>query len=294
MGADAHNAPRWNLTFFPQYGNVLILGGRFDPVKKGGEHAAMEDFWKICLLVCPMLFLAGFVDSVAGGGGLISLPAYLFVGLPIHLASGTNKVVNAIGTSVAAGNYIRSGKVDLRVALWAAAGALGGAALGVRVALWCSEQVLRTCVLVALPLVAVVLAGNRNFGAAAKAKRPRRQETVLSICIGFGMGLYDGMIGPGTGTFMMMAFTLVLGMDLLTASGCAKVSNLASNVASAVVWIASGNVLWPLVLPAATCCVLGNWCGARYAIRGGSEKVRGMAFVVLGLLFAKLIWEMVV
>ena len=106
------------------------------------------------------------------------------------------------------------------------------------------------------------------------------------------MGAYDGLIGPGTGTFMILAFTLVLGMDLLTASGCAKAANLASNVASAVVWIAGGKVYWQLAVPAVVCCVAGNWCGARYAIRGGSTKVRRMIFVVLGLLFLKMGWEL--
>lgn len=255
----------------------------------------MEQLFKTLAVVCPLVFLAGFVDSVAGGGGLISLPAYLFVGIPIHTASGTNKVVNGIGTAMAAGKFIRSGKVRLREAVWAAGAALGGAALGVRLALWCPERVLRLLVLLALPAVAFVLAVKKEFGRedAAPARRwGRRKEAVLSVCIGFGIGLYDGMIGPGTGTFLIMAFTLVLGMDLLTASGCAKVVNLSSNVASAVMWIASGNVLWAVVAPAAASSVLGNWCGARYAIRGGSGKVRSMIFVVLALLFVKLGWEL--
>lgn len=252
------------------------------------------EVWKLCLVICPLLFLTGFVDSVAGGGGLISLPAYLFVGIPIHLASGTNKVVNGIGTAMAAGSYIRGGKVDLRAAVWAALGALAGAALGVRVALVAPDRVLRTCVLIALPVVAVVLALNRDFGkaTAVRPRRSQRQEALLSILIGLAIGLYDGVIGPGTGTFLTMAFTLILGMDLLTATGCAKVCNLASNVASAVVWILNGQVLWSLVAPAAACCVAGNWCGARYAMRGGSDKVRGMIFLVLGLLFAKLGWDL--
>jgi uncharacterized membrane protein YfcA len=254
----------------------------------------MDEFLKICLVVCPMLFLAGFVDSVAGGGGLISLPAYLFVGIPVHIAAGTNKVVNGTGTGVAAFRYIRSGKVHLRAAVWAAGGALVGAVLGARLALWCSEQVLKTCVLAALPIVAVILVVKKDFGRTASADKhfSTRKERALSVLIGLIIGVYDGMIGPGTGTFMIMAFTLVLGMDLLTASGCAKVANLASNVASAVVWIVGGKVMWTLVAPAACCCVLGNLCGSRYAIRGGSGKVRGMIFVVLGLLFVKMVWEL--
>ena len=115
---------------------------------------------------------------------------------------------------------------------------------------------------------------------------------LLSLLTGLLIGCYDGLVGPGTGMFMIMAFTAVLGMDLLTASGCAKVGNLASNVASAVVWALNGQVLWKLVLPAAACSLLGSYLGARFAIRGGSQKIRGMIFVVLGLLFVKLIWEM--
>ena len=254
--------------------------------------STVDSFFHTCLVVCPMLFLAGFVDSVAGGGGLISLPSYLFVGVPIHLASGTNKVVNAIGTGTATWKYLRSGKVDLRTALWAAVGALAGGALGARLALWCSEQVLQACVLAALPVAAAVMVLKRDLGQVGEERWQPRQKAALSAIIGLCTGAYDGLIGPGTGTFMILAFTLVLRMDLLTASGCAKTANLASNVASAVVWIVGGKVLWRLVVPAAVCCVLGNWCGARYAIRGGSAKVRRMIFVVLGRLFLKMGWEL--
>lgn len=253
----------------------------------------MNEFLRMCLVVCPLLFLGGFVDSVAGGGGLITLPAYLFVGIPVHMASGTNKVVNGMGTGVATFNYIRSGKVDLKAAVWAAAGALAGAAIGARLALWFSEQVLQACVLVALPVAAVIMAVKKDMGriSVAEERWSPRQRAGLSVLIGLIIGMYDGMIGPGTGTFMIMAFTLVLGMDLLTASGCSKMANLASNAASAVVWIVGGKVYWALVVPAAACCILGNWCGARYAIRGGGEKVRRMIFVVLGLLFLKMGYE---
>ena len=105
-------------------------------------------------------------------------------------------------------------------------------------------------------------------------------------------GFWDGLIGPGTGTFMIMAFTMALSMDLLTASGCAKIANLCSNVASAVLFIFSGKVWWLLALPAAACNMLGAYCGARYAMKGGSKRVRGMIFVVLGLLFIKMGYEL--
>ena len=106
------------------------------------------------------------------------------------------------------------------------------------------------------------------------------------------IGCYDGLIGPGTGTLLIMAFTGFLSMDLLTASGCAKVVNLASNIAAATVWILNGQVLWNLALPAAACSILGNFLGARFALRGGSRRVRGMMFLVLGLLFLKMLYDL--
>lgn len=253
----------------------------------------MEHLPLTCLMVCPLIFLAGFVDSVAGGGGLISLSAYLFAGIPPHMTSGTNKVVNGVGTAAAAWQYFRSGKVNLSAALRAAGGALIGSAVGARLALWCPEDVLKLGLMAALPAAAVFLAVKKDFGKETATERhwTAAQEHVLSAFIGLVIGVYDGLLGPGAGTFMLMAFTLVLGMDLLTASGCAKVVNLASDVASAVVWIAAGKVLWLLVAPAVVCNVLGNLAGARYAIRGGSRKVRGMIFAVLGMLFVKMIWE---
>ena len=143
-----------------------------------------------------------------------------------------------------------------------------------------------------MPVAAAVMVWKRDLGQVGEDRWPPRQKAVLSAVIGLCTGTYDGLIGPGTGTFMILAFALVLRMDLLTASGCAKTANLASNAASALVWIAGGKVFWRLAAPAVVCCVLGNWCGARYAIWGGSTKVRRMIFVVLGLLFLKMGWEL--
>ena len=149
--------------------------------------------------------------------------------------------------------------------------------------------------LVALPCAAILLMLKKDFGkesdAPAREYTPQ-QEMTRAALIGLGLGCYDGLIGPGTGTFMIMAFTMALSMDLLTASGCAKIANLCSNVASAVLFIISGKVWWMLALPAAVCNALGAFCGARYAMKGGSKRVRGMIFVVLGLLFIKMGYEL--
>ena len=241
----------------------------------------MELTLQTFLIVCPLVFLGGFVDSVAGGAGIITIPAYLMAGIPVHLAAGTNKLVNGSGTLVATLKYIKSGKVVWRPALLA----------GV-----ISEAALQALLLIALPCVAVFLTIRKDFG----KETPEEQKVTvssareaLSAClIGLVFGCYDGLLGPGTGTFMIMGFTAFLSMDLITASGCSKVSNLASNIASAAVWVLHGQVLWMLALPAVCCSIIGNYLGAQYAIRGGSKKIRNMMFVVLALLFIKMAYEL--
>lgn len=260
------------------------------------RNILMELTPQILLVVLPLIFLGGFVDSVAGGGGLITLPAYLMAGIPAHFAAGTNKVVNGCGTLTATLKYFRSGKILLRPAIVAAIGALIGSALGTELAAVISERALETLMLIALPCVAIFLTVKKDFGKDIPSEeRPAyspRREIVTSALIGLVFGCYDGLVGPGTGTFMILGFTGFLSLDLITAGGCAKASNLASNVASAVVWILHGNVLWKIALPAIVCSILGNYLGARYVIRGGSKKIRNMMFVVLGLLFLKMGYEL--
>ena len=159
-----------------------------------------------------------------------------------------------------------------------------------------SEQTLETLMLVALPCVAVFLSVKKDFGRDIPAEeRPvytPRQELLRSALIGLVFGCYDGLVGPGTGTFMILGFTALLSLDLITAGGCAKASNLASCAASAVVWILHGQVLWALAIPALACSIAGNYLGALYAIRGGSKKIRSVMFLVLGLLFVKMLYEL--
>ena len=248
----------------------------------------------LCLVVCPLLFLGGFVDSVAGGGGLITLPAYFLAGIPVHAAAGTNKIANCLGSTAAGLQYLRSGKIRLPIALTASAGALAGSAAGAQLAILLSERLLKGLMLAALPLVAVFLAVKQDIGKTepAPSALSSRRAAALSLLIGLLIGAYDGMIGPGTGTFLIMAFSAVLSLDLITASGCAKVVNASSNIAAAVVYLLHGKVMWSFLLPAAACCILGGFCGARYAIRGGGKRVRSMIFAVLLLLFVRMGYDL--
>lgn len=252
----------------------------------------MDEWLRIALIVCPLVFCAGFVDSVAGGGGVISIPAYMLAGLPAYMTAGTNKFVSSFGTATAALKYFKSGKVLLRVALFSAIGSIVGGFAGANLALRIPEQILRIILVGALPVVAVFLSVKRDFGA-VRRQTPisGRAQALISLVIGLVIGCYDGLIGPGTGTFLILAYTGVLGVDLITASGCAKVSNLASNLVSMVVYAVGGKVLYAVALPAMAFCMAGNYAGARFAIRGGGKSVRKIMYVVLALLFVRVLLE---
>ncbi|MGI5898619.1 MAG: sulfite exporter TauE/SafE family protein [Christensenellales bacterium] len=259
---------------------------------------AIESFlslWRILAIVCPLVFFAGFVDAVAGGGGVISLPAYLVAGLPAHFAAGTNKMANGLGTAMAVWKYMKGGKILWRVALFSTIGSLLGSAIGTRIALSFPENTLRMVMIAAIPLVAVFMLVKKDFGSEARPERElsSRASVALSFAIGLVIGCYDGLVGPGTGTFLILAYTGILGMDMLLSSGCAKVANLASNVASMVVYLIGGKIVYLVALPAAVFSIAGNYLGARFALKNGSGFIRKMMFLVLALLLAKLIWDII-
>ena len=252
----------------------------------------MELTWQMILTVCPLTFLAGFVDSVAGGGGLISLPAYYLAGLPPVLAAGTNKLSACLGTVAATSRFIIGKKVDLRVGLAAAVAAFPGSWLGTTLLRQIPENVIRVMMIVAIPLVAlVVLRKGGNLG--GKALVEAKWTLPVSAAIGFGVGFYDGLVGPGTGTFLILLFTMILGMEGVMASGTAKVVNLASNLASLSNLFLSGNVLFGLGLPAACCAIIGNLLGAGMTMKKGTGFIRVMLIVVLALLLAKMCYDVV-
>ena len=253
------------------------------------------EYLKMCLIVCPLIFLGSFVDSVAGGGGIITLPAYLLAGLPAHTAAGTNKLVATCGSVTASAKYLKSGNVMVRIALLSALGSVLGGALGTKLALFIPEETLELIMMIVLPVVALFLTFNRGFGMEHKPKKLSPiMENGTAFAIGLIIGCYDGLIGPGTGTFLIICFSGILGLDLLVSGGCAKVSNLASNIASGVVYLFNGKAMYSLLLPAALCSIAGGYFGSQFAIKGGSKRIKKVMFLVLGLLFAKMIYDYLV
>ena len=246
------------------------------------------------LIVIPLVFLGGLVDSIAGGGGLISLPAYYLAGFSPIYALGTNKFSAVFGTAVSAYKYAKTGNLIWRVAIFSAIGCLLGAAGGTSLATVLNENILKIIVLIALPCVAVFLALSKGLGKDdSEMKDISKTKTVLiSLAIGTAIGVYDGLIGPGTGTFLILLFCGMFGMDMLKAGGCAKVANLASNAASVIVVLFGGQIVFSVGIPAIFAAMAGNWVGSRLAIRGGAKRIRVVIYIVLVLLFFKIMGDL--
>lgn len=243
------------------------------------------------VLLCLAAGAAGWIDAVVGGGGLLLLPAVL-LGLPhVPAASilGTNKAVAIVGTSGAAVTYLRKAPVDRKAAVRIGLMALVGSMTGAFFAAGISSEVLRPVIMVVLVAVAAFVMLRPSFGRAqAGVPATRRQVVVAIVLVGGGIGFYDGLFGPGTGTFLVLALTAVLHLDLVTASATAKIVNVCTNAGALAMFAYQGTVLWQLAAVMAVFNLAGGMLGARMALRKGSEFVRGVLLVVVFGLVAKL------
>jgi uncharacterized membrane protein YfcA len=243
----------------------------------------------IALLLVAALF-AGFVDAVAGGGGLIQVPT-LLVALPAESPAtvfGTNKLSSIFGTGNAAVRYARRIALPWGVALPAAAMAFVCSFAGAAAVAWLPKEFVRPLVLVLLALVLAYTVVRPEFGVAAGARLSKDKERRLAVIAGAVLGFYDGFFGPGAGSFMIFAFVRWFRLDFLHASSAAKVVNLATNAAALAYFVPSGHVLWGIGLAMATFNIAGALLGARLALRHGSSFVRGTFIVVASLLICRL------
>ena len=246
----------------------------------------------VCLLVLAGL-VAGWVDAVVGGGGLVQLPALLLVpGMTPIQAVATNKVGSIAGTAVSATTYYRRVHLNLRVALPMALAALlaavGGAAIASRIpAQAFTPIILLACLAVLAYTIARPQVGREN------ALRLTGARHVVAACgIGAVIGVYDGVLGPGTGSFLVFSLVGLLGYAFLPASGIAKIVNLATNAGSLIFFVPSGHVIWAAGLAVAAGNLTGGYIGARMAVRRGSGFVRGVFVVVVSILMVRLGWQM--
>ena len=232
---------------------------------------------------------AGFVDAVAGGGGLIQLPA-LLIGLsekPIPMILGTNKVISVFGTSSAAANYFRSVKPDLKLTSYMALPAFIGSAFGARLASSFPTSIFRPLIILLLISVAIYTWRKPELGINENLRFTNRRRHQIVVALGLTIGFYDGIFGPGTGTFLVFLLVGLVGYAFLKASATAKLVNIATNLGAIISFQLTGHIWWRLGLALAIANVGGALIGSRLAIRGGSPLVRKVFLLVTTILIAK-------
>jgi len=250
---------------------------------------------EILAAVMAVAVAAGWVDAVVGGGGLLLLPALLVAAPTTPLATllGTNKLGAVFGTVSAAIAYSRRVRIDRRVVLPTAALALVGSGIGAAMAAALTAGVLKPVIMVVLAGVALLVYFRPAMGTVPDPRlRTRNRLLAVTALAGLGVSLYDGLIGPGTGVFLIIAFTAVVGMDFVAASASAKIVNVCTNLGALTVFAFGGHVDWLLGLTLAVCTITGAQIGARMALRRGSGFVRAVLLVVVLALLLRMAWDL--
>ncbi|OXM13521.1 sulfite exporter TauE/SafE family protein [Paenibacillus herberti] len=248
--------------------------------------------WELFLLIAVGGFLAAFVDSVVGGGGLVSVPVLLTAGLPPHLALGTNKLAGTMGSLTSMLAFMRSGKVELRVVLWLVPLTVAGAAGGTLLLQQIPSDWLRPLVIILLILITLYTVFKRSWGKDGEQRAAfSRRAILLLVTAAFILGGYDGFFGPGTGSFLIFVF-LFVGYDFVHAAGNAKVLNFGSNIASLATFALLQSIDWRIGLTMGAFMVLGSLVGSRLAIRQGAKYIRPLFIAISSLLILRQAWEL--
>lgn len=245
------------------------------------------------ILLCLAAFLAGFTDAISGGGGLIQVPAALILlpQYPVVTVIGSLKLPASSGTFIAAIQYARKIKLNALLVLVLIVIAFSAAFAGSKLLSMVSNDFMKPFLLIVLIGVAVYTYSNKKFGLHADKDHSMSQQWLRAILISLVLGFYDGFIGPGAGSFMMLAFITMLGFDFLTASAHTKMVNLASNLGSLVFFIISGKILWAIAIPMAVCNALGGLLGARLAILKGNAFIRIFFLAVVVIVIVRFAWD---
>lgn len=245
------------------------------------------------MIILPIVFLGGLIDSIAGGGGLLSLPAYLITGMPTHIALGNNKFSSCWGTIFSTLRYFKHGMIDVKIALISAVFALIGSFSGTKAVLLINPEFLRYILVFLLPLITLFTLLKKDIGAIDTSHTLSTfRKVFLSIIASLIIGFYDGFFGPGTGSFLILFYALVLKYDFVVANGNTKVINSASNIAAMVTFLISGKVILLIGIPAAIAGIAGNMLGSKIVVKKGSKFIRPIFISIFILLFIKIIYDL--
>lgn len=250
----------------------------------------MEITYQTFLIVCPFLFLAGLIDAIGGGGGLISLPAYLIAGLPPHAAVATNKMSSTCGTALATFRFITNRLVNFKLAIPSVISAIIGSTIGANLSLLVSEDIMLYVMVAILPVCAFLVLNKKLFHDGGEDDIKLNKRTYITATVAaFIIGMYDGFYGPGTGTFLIIAFTIFAKLSIKTANAQAKVINLTSNITSLVIFLLNGEVILTVGLAAAACNMVGGYIGVGLVMKNGAKIVKPSIILVLILLALKIL-----
>lgn len=246
----------------------------------------MADLWYIC----PLLFVAGVIDAIAGGGGLIALPSYLLTGMPVHMAYGCGKFQCSLGSTMAVVRFWKNRILDVRFAALTAGAAMLASVICTQLVLYLDDAIVRRIVLIMLPIAAIMIVLPKKKGFGTVFKQPGTRKTIfLAVVGGLLLGTYDGMFGPGGGTIAIMIFSLLLHYDLRVASANSKVVIMASNYIALFGYLVTGNIVYQIAIPAAICNMFGNYVGAGLAIKNGEKLIRPLMLLIVSALIVKIV-----
>ena len=246
------------------------------------------------LLCCLAFFFAGIVDSITGGGGLVTIPVMLATGIPVHYITGTNQCSAWIGSGVASYKFVRSGNIHLRSAFITLPFAIIGSYIGARLNLIVPDRYLKVFMLVTIPIIAAFIFSNKQLGEEDHSDEQSTMAIVLwSVFIGLVLGGYQGFYGPGSGLFFMLAYAACLKLDLVKATGNTRFVIAIASIASVFAYASSGNVIWNLAIILNVFYIIGSYLGAVLVIRNGARIIRPIMICVVGLLIIKIVFDMV-
>lgn len=249
--------------------------------------ASLDTVTVVFLIVAG--FISAFIDSTVGGGGLISTPALLSLGLPVPYALGTNKVAASMGCLTSVISFWRAGKIK-KAAFALMPLSFLGSALGAYVVYLLPEKLMKNIIVVLLVAVAVYTYRRKDWGDTSAVQQLGIHALIGAIVMAFAIGFYDGFFGPGTGSFLIFGF-LYLGYDFVTAAGNAKALNFASGIGALISFAVSGTIIWSYGIIMALSMIVGAVCGSRLAIKKGAAYVRPLYLVVTTLLIGKQVYE---
>ncbi|MGK5511695.1 sulfite exporter TauE/SafE family protein [Brevibacillus formosus] len=253
----------------------------------------MEMDLSTIVLLAVFGFVAAFIDSTVGGGGLISLPALLGLGMPPYLALGTNKLAGTISSATSSYTFIKSGKFDKKLMLILFPVSLIGAYFGAKTVLFVPQEFLKILVVIMMALIFVYTLFNKRFGQDSNYKGLTKFTLSIGIPFTFLIGFYDGFFGPGTGSFFVFLMVLLFGYDFVIAAGNGRILNLASNISALFVFTMEGKVVFMTGLIMGIAMLLGANLGAKMAIKTGVRYVRPLFLVVSITLIVKMVYELI-